>query len=152
MKRALIAAAAAAALSSPAPGQAAPQGAACDRTAKELEAKISHISQNLDRAAFEQFVAEDVSIINAAGEKLSKKQQTDSFNIPPGVVLTFRTSDMKTLVCAETSIVTHGKDTVEVREKGKTEGESQSWWFTRVYEKRRGRWQLILNQLTSISD
>jgi len=133
-------------------GQASSQRISCEQTAKELESKISKITQNLDKAAFEQLVSGDVIIINAIGETLSKKQQLASFDLPPNLIFSFTTIDIKIRVCGETSVVTTGKDIVEVREKGKKESEAQSYWFTRIYEKRRGQWQLVFNQLTSTNE
>lgn len=152
MRHVLITGAAVLALSILTPGQSTPQSTNCEQAAKELESKVSDINRNLDKAAFEQFVSDDAVIINAAGETLDKKQQTASFDLPPNLVFSFRTIDLKVRVCGETNIVTTGKDIVEVREKSKTEGEAQSWRFTRIYEKRRGRWQLVFNQLTSTNE
>jgi hypothetical protein len=122
------------------------------QTAKELESRVSKITQELDKAAFEQFVADDVVIINATGGTLSKKQQLASFTLPSNLTFSFTTVDVKTRVCGQTNIVTTGKDIVEFREKGKNEREAQSYWFTRIYEKRRGQWQLVFNQLTSTNE
>ncbi len=133
-------------------GQATPQRISCEQTAKELELKVSSITRNLDKAAFEQFVSGDVVIINANGETRSKRQQTASFDLPPNLVFSFKTIDVKIRVCGEMSIVTTGKDIVEFREKGKDESEAQAYWFTRIYEKRRGQWQLVFNQLTSTNE
>lgn len=133
-------------------GQATPQVVSCEQTAKELDLKVTTITQSLDKAAFEQFVSDDVVIINATGETLSKKQQRAAFDLPPNIIFSFKTIDVKIRVCGEMSIVTTGKDIVEVREKGKKESEAQSYWFTRIYEKRRGQWQLVFNQLTSTNE
>jgi hypothetical protein len=140
------------ALSSLPSGRATAQGTSCEQTAKELELKITNITRNLDKAAYEQFVSDDVVIINATGETLSKKQQTASFDIPPNLEFSFKTVDVKIRVCGELSIVTTGKDIVEFREKGKNGSEGQSYWFTRIYDKRRGKWQLVFNQLTSTNE
>ena len=152
MKCVLTAAAMLIALSSLAPGQATSQGMRCEQTAKELELKVNKITQNLDKAAFEQLVSDDVVIINAAGETRSKKQQTASFDLPPDLVIAFTTKDMKIRVCGEMSIVTTGKDIVEIGKKSEKENAAQSYWFTRIYEKRRGQWQLVFNQLTSTNE
>lgn len=140
------------ALSSLPPARAAAQGTSCEQTAKELELKATNITRNLDKSAYEQFVSDDVIIINAAGETLSKKQQTASFDIPPNLEFPFKTVDVKIRVCGELSIVTTGKDIVEFREKGKSGSEGQSYWFTRIYEKRQGQWLLVFNQLTSTNE
>ena len=152
MKYILIIVAMVIALSSLTLGQAVSQGLGCEQTAKELELKVSKITQHLDKPAFEQFVSDDVVIINATGETLSKKQQIASFNLPPNLVFSFTTKDVRIRVCGEMSIVTTGKDIVEVKEKGEKENAAQSYWFTRIYEKRRGQWQLVFNQLTSTNE
>jgi ketosteroid isomerase-like protein len=140
------------ALSSLTPGQATSQGLSCEQTAKELEARVGEITQDLDKTAFEQFVSDDAVIINATGETLTKKQQSASFNLPPDFIFSFTTKDIKIRVCGEMSIVTTGKDIVEVRKKGENENAAQSYWFTRIYEKRRGQWLLVFNQLTSTNE
>jgi ketosteroid isomerase-like protein len=150
MKRILISVALVGALSFT--GYTTPQSVNCSQTAKELELRISNITRNLDKAAFEEFVSDDVVIINATGETLTKKQQTASFAKPPNIEFSFRTIDVKIRVCGEDSIVTTGKDIVEARDKGTKEVEAQSYWFTRIYEKRQGHWQLVLNQLTSTNE
>ena len=134
-------------------GQATSQSVSCEQTAKELESKISKISQNLDKTAFEEFVSDDVIIIRADGEIASKKeQQSASFNLPPNLVFSFTTQNIKIRACGESSIVTTGKDIIKATEKGSKETITQDYWFTRVYEKRQGRWQLIYNQLTSTNE
>ncbi len=131
-------------------GQGASQNISCEQTAKGLEAKVSKITQDLDKAAFEQFVADDVIIIRADGETASKKQQLTSFPKPsPNIVFSFNSEDIKIRVCNETIIVTTGKDIVKATEKGNQEMDAQNYWFTRIYERRRGQWQLVFNQLTS---
>jgi hypothetical protein len=152
MKHILIIVSAVAACSFLTSGRATAQDMSCEQTAKELESKVSKITRDLDKAAFEQFVADDVVIINATGETRSKKQQTASFTLPANLTFSFTTVEVKTRVCGQNSIVTTGKDMVEFREKGKNERESQSYWFTRIYEKRRGLWQLVFNQLTSTNE
>ena len=133
--------------------QAASQSKSCEQIAKELESKITEISQSFDRAGYEQFVSDDAVIIGNNGGVLTKKQEAASLNRPPELTsITFTTKDMKIRVCGETSIVTTGKDIVEAREKGKKENATQSYWFTRIYEKRQGQWQLVFNQLTSTNE
>jgi ketosteroid isomerase-like protein len=133
-------------------GRATSQGTSCEQTAKELELKVTNVTRNLDKAAYEQFVSDDAIIINATGETRSKKQQTASFDLPPNLVFSFKTIDVKIRVCGDTNIVTTGKDIVEFREKDKSGSEAQSYWFTRIYEKRQGQWKLVFNQLTSTNE
>lgn len=152
MKSILITVALVIAVSPLTPGQAASQGVSCEQTAKELESRITKITRDLDKPAFEQFVSDDAVIINAAGETLTKKQQTASFNLPPDLIFSFTTKDIKIRVCGDTSIVTTGKDIVEVKKKGENDNAAQSYWFARIYEKRRGQWLLVFNQLTSTNE
>ncbi|MDQ3748180.1 MAG: nuclear transport factor 2 family protein [Acidobacteriota bacterium] len=133
-------------------GQATSQNISCEQTAKELESKITKITQDLDKAAFEEFVSEDVIIIRADGETTSKKEQSASFSLPSGLVFSFTTEDIKIRACGEMSIVTTGKDIIKATEKKSKKSATQNYWFTRVYEKRQGRWQLVFNQLTSTNE
>lgn len=133
-------------------GQTTSQNTSCEQTAKELESKVSRISQELNKAIFEQFVSDDVIIIGSDGETKSKKQLAASFNPPPDFVFSFNSADIKIRVCSETIILTTGKDIVKATEKGSKESDTQNYWFTRIYEKRRGQWQLIFNQLTSTNE
>ena len=133
--------------------QAASQSKSCEQIAKELESKITEISQSFDRAGYEQFVSDDAVIIGNNGGVLTKKQEAASLNRPPELTsITFNTKDMKIRVCGETSIVVTGKDIITAKEKGEKESAIQSYWFTRIYEKRRGQWQLVYIQLTDIAE
>ena len=134
-------------------GQTTSQNISCEQTAKELESKISKITQDLDKAAFQDFVSDDVIIIRADGETASKKEQIESFlNPPPNVTFFFTSQDIKIRACGESSIITTGKDILKATDiKSKKTG-SQNYYFTRIYEKRQGRWQLIYNQLTSTNE
>ena len=134
-------------------GQATSPSRSCEQTAKELEARITKITQELDSAAFEQFVADDVVIIRADGETTTKKQQATTFRGASNLVISFRSTDIKIRICSETTIVTTGKDIVKAREKGSNENDTQDYyWFTRIYEKRRAKWFLVFNQLTSANE
>jgi len=134
-------------------GQATSQSVSCEQTAKELESKITKISQDLNKAAFEEFVADDVIIIRADGETTSKKEQSKvSFNLPPDLAFSFTSENIKIRACGESSIVTTGKDIVKFTNKKTKETATQNYWFTRVYEKRQGRWQNVYNQLTSTNE
>ena len=131
-------------------GQAISPNISCEQTAKELEAKVSKISQDLDKVAFEKFAADDLIIIRPDGETRNKKQQAETFSIvPPNIVISFSSEDIKIRVCSEAIIVTTGKDIVKATDKDSKESELQNSWFTRIYEKRRGQWQIVFNQLTS---
>jgi hypothetical protein len=133
--------------------QAASQNTSCEQTAKELESRVSKITQSFDKTGYEQFVSDDVVIIGNNGEVLSKKQEVASLNRPPDLTsVSFTTKDMKIRVCGETSILVTGKDIITAREKGEKESAVQSYWFTRLYEKRRGQWQLVYEQLTDIAE
>lgn len=151
MKHILIALAIITAIPSLTLGQATAQNISCEQSAKELEAKFSKITQDLDKAGFEKFVADDVIIIRADGKTISKKQQVESFYPPPNLVFSFNSTDIKIRVCSEMIIVTTGKDIVKIAEKG-SKGDIHNYWFTRMYEKRRGQWQLVFTQLTSINE
>jgi ketosteroid isomerase-like protein len=130
-------------------GQAASQNTSCEITAKELEAKVTEITQNLDKAAFEQFVSDDALIIQGDGRRKRKSQQVaSSFNPPPNLAFSFTTKDINVRACGETSIVTTGKDIVTFTKKGSKKSEIQYYYFTRAYEKREGKWQLVFHQLT----
>lgn len=134
-------------------GQATSPSRSCEQTAKELEARITKITQELDSAAFEQFVADDVVIIRADGEITTKKQQATTFRGASNLVISFSSRDIKIRICSETTIVTTGKDIVKAREKGTNENDIQDYyWFIRIYEKRRGQWFLVFNQLTSANE
>ena len=151
MKHILIALAIITAIPSFTLGQATSQNISCEQSAKELEAKVSKMTQDLDKAAFEKFVAEDVIIIRADGETISKKRQAASLNPSPNLAFSFSSTDIKIRVCSETIIVTTGKDIVKAAEKG-SKSDIQNYWFTRIYEKRRGQWQLVFIQLTSTNE
>jgi competence protein ComGC len=133
-------------------GQATSQSLSCEQTAKELESKITKITQDLDKPAFEEFVSDDVIIIRADGETTSKKEQSASFNLPPNLVFSFTSENIKVRACGESSIITTGKDIIKATEKKSKKTAIQDYWFTRIYEKRQGRWQLIYNQLTSTNE
>lgn len=153
MKRILIVVAIVIAIPSLTLRQVASQDKSCEQTAKELEARISQISQTFDKAGYEQFVSDDAVIIGNNGEVLSKKQEAASLNRPPELTsVSFTTKDMKIRVCGETSIVVTGKDIITAKEKGEKESAVQSYWFTRIYEKRRGQWQIVYIQLTDITE
>jgi ketosteroid isomerase-like protein len=132
-------------------GQTTTQNAACEQTARDLEAKVSKITQNLDKAGYAQIVADDAVIINSDGAVETKAQQAASFvPIPDGGSITFTSQDLKIRACTETTIVITGRDLATAKMKGKKDVMEQSWWFTRIYEKRPGNWRLIYNQLTVI--
>ncbi len=133
--------------------QAAPQNTSCEQTAKELESRISNISQGFDKAGYEQFVSDDAVIIANNGEALSKKQEVAALKRPPELTsVFFTTKDVKIRVCGETNIVVTGKDIITAKEKSEKESAVQSYRFTRIYEKRQGQWQLVYNQLTDIAE
>jgi ketosteroid isomerase-like protein len=134
-------------------GQTTTQNTACEQTARDLEAKVSKITQNLDKAGYAQIVADDAVIINSDGAVETKEKQAASFMpIPEGASITFTSQDLKIRACGDTTIVITGKDLVTAKMKGRKDVMEQSWWFTRIYEKRLGSWQLIYNQLTTINE
>jgi ketosteroid isomerase-like protein len=151
MKRIFIALAIAIAIPSLTPGQAASQTKSCEQTAKELELRVSTISQNFDKAGFEQLVADDAVLIDSVGEAKSKRQElAASFNPSPDLTFeSYTMKDVKIRVCGETSIVITGTDILKAKEKGQKESLAQSYWFTRIYERRRGQWQLVYQQISS---
>jgi hypothetical protein len=128
-------------------------GQTCEQTAKELESKISKITQDLDKAAFGKFVADDALFILADGSTANKKKQAESFpKLPSNIVFSLSSEDIKIRTCGETSIITTGKDIISAVNKSSKETGTQNYWFTRIYEKRQGSWQLIFNQLTSTNE
>lgn len=134
-------------------GQAAPQSTGCEQTAKKLELIVGEITQNFDRAGYERLVSDDAVLINSLGEAKSKKEEVASLNRPAELTfISFTTEDVKIRVCGETSIVTAGRDVMKARMKGEKEELVQSYWFIRIYEKRRGQWQLVYNQLTDVRE
>ena len=153
MKHILIALAIIIAIPSLTLRQVASQGKSCEQTAKELEARISQISQTFDKAGYEQFVSDDAVIIGSNGEAASKKHEAASLNRPPELTsVSFTTKDVEIRVCGETNIVVTGKDVITAKVKGEKENAVQRYWFTRIYEKRRGQWQLVYIQLTDIAE
>ena len=134
-------------------GQTSSQNFSCEQTAKELESKVSKITRDLDKTLFEQFLSDDAIIINASGETLNKKQQTNAFPKQiPNITFSFTVTNMKIRACGETSIITTGKDVIEARDTAKKSSDTQAYYFSRTYEKRQGQWQLIFNQLTSTNE
>jgi len=119
-----------------------------ERVVKALERNYAEAVIRQDVPALERILADDFIATSSRGELRNKGQEIDDIKPSPDYVMKgFDLDDVSVRVFGDTAIAT-GRSTLKASYKGR---DSISLFrYTRVYVKRKGKWQVVSQQLTRI--
>ena len=123
-------------------GTAAPEVLSVER-----EYIRAHTERDTD--ALDRILADDFVIGPSTGRVMTKEERLSLVANPDVTFVSVNTKDVQVEVDGEDALVT-GRAAVRGRYKGR-EFVTPSYGFTRLYEKRRGRWQISSVQISTPS-
>lgn len=123
-------------------------GNIAEQALKRNEASYAEAVKRQDTLALSTLLADDFVAISSRGEVRNKAQEIDDIKASPDFsVEAFDLDDLNMRIFKGTAVVT-GRSKLEVTYKGQRS--TTRFRYTRVYLKRKSRWQLIAQQLTRI--
>jgi ketosteroid isomerase-like protein len=133
-------------------GQTAGKGGGPDgkdaRAVLGLEHAYADAIAGSDPAGVARILADDFVATSSRGEMRSKAAELDDMKPSPDYVMEgFNLDDINVRVFGSTAVAT-GRSTLKVAYKGQSN--TSVFRYTRVYVKRRGRWQAVAQQLTRL--
>jgi len=122
-----------------------------EQAIRDLERSYAEAVRRQDVAALKEILAEDFIATSSAGEIRNRTQEIEDIKpvqpSPDFVLEGFDLDDINVRVIGSAAIVT-GRSILKVNYKGqKTNG---LFRYTRVYVKRKNRWQAVSQQLTRL--
>lgn len=152
MKRLCLVAAMIVSLTSFAAGQATLKKSASmsrsEQAVRSLERTYAEAVMRQDVSTLERILADDFIATSSRGEVRNKSQEMDDIKPNPDYAMeAFNLDDVKVRIFGDTAIVT-GRSTLKASYKGRSS--TSLFRYTRVYAKRKGKWQVVSQQLTRI--
>jgi ketosteroid isomerase-like protein len=152
MKRVVVMAAVIIACSSFAAGQASVKKSATvsrsEQAVRNLERLYAEAVTRQDVATLDRILADDFIATSSRGEVRNKSHEIDDIKPNPDYALeAFKLDDLNVRIFGEMAIIT-GRSTLKAGYKGQSS--PSLFRYTRVYAKRKGRWQVVSQQLTRL--
>ena len=123
--------------------------AAIENEVMQVIAKQRELALHKDVAGMREVLADDYLSTNAYGQIRTKQETVAVYEHGEIVYTGLEVSEMRILVLSPTSAVANFK--VTTMEKNKGVDESGYFRVTRVFAKRQGRWQVVVNHSTSLA-
>ncbi|HLL75092.1 MAG TPA: nuclear transport factor 2 family protein [Pyrinomonadaceae bacterium] len=118
-----------------------------EREVTELEREFGEALTRLDRARLERLMADDFLLTNTAGKIVSKAQVIADITSPDYELESLVNDDISVRIYGDVAVVM-ARGTAKGRYKGQDAG--GQFRYTRVWLKRRGRWQAVVAQSTNV--
>ncbi|HKQ06327.1 MAG TPA: nuclear transport factor 2 family protein [Blastocatellia bacterium] len=119
-----------------------------EQTIKALEHTYAEAVMRQDVPALDHLLADDFIATSSRGELRNKGQEIDDIRPNPDYVMkAFDVDEVNVRIFGETAIVT-GRSTLKASYKGRDS--TSLFRYTRVYARRKGKWQVVAQQLTRI--
>jgi ketosteroid isomerase-like protein len=117
-----------------------------EQAVRNLEHMYADAVRRQDVSVLERILADDFIATSSRGEVRNKSQEIDDIKPNPDYALeAFNLDDINVRIFRDTAIVT-GRSTLKASYKGQSS--TSGFRYTRVYAKRKGRWQVVSQQLT----
>ena len=114
-----------------------------------MERKYAKAVMQQDVPTLERILADDFVAISSRGEVRNKVQEMDDIKPNPDYKLeNFALDDVDVRVFGGVAVVT-GRSTLKASFKGKSS--TSNFRYSRVYAKRRDRWEVVSQQLTRMA-
>jgi hypothetical protein len=123
--------------------------AAIENEVMQVIDKQRELALHKDVPGMRQVLADDYLSTNAYGQVRTKQETVDVYEHGEIVYTALAVSEMRILVLSPTSAVANFKVTTVEHNKGIDE--SGYFRVTRVFAKRQGRWQVVVNHSTSLA-
>jgi ketosteroid isomerase-like protein len=123
-----------------------------EQTIRDLERRYAGAVMRQDIKTLGSILADDFIATSSRGEVRNKKQELDDIKPalkpdPDFAMEAFEVDDVNVRILGDMAIVT-GRSKLKVRYKGQSS--TGLFRFTRVYAKRKHRWEAVCQQLTRI--
>lgn len=123
-----------------------------EEAVRDAERSYAEAVLRQDVPTLERLLADDFIATSSRGEVRNKSQEIDDIKPsskpdPDYAMEDFKLDDVNVRIFGETAIVT-GRSTLKVSYKGQSG--TSLFRYTRVYAKRKGRWQVVAQQLTRL--
>lgn len=126
----------------------AASGAQSERVIRDLEHTYAQAVREQRVSNLKDLLADDFVATSSRGQLRNKAQEIDDIRPNPDYAMEdFKLDQLDVHVFAEAAVVT-GRSTLKASYKGRSS--VSIFRYTRVYAKRRGRWQVVLQQLTLV--
>src|SRR5262245_34114540 len=123
--------------------------ATIEKEINDVVAKQRELALKKDVALLRQILADDYLSTNAYGQVRMKDETVRLYEEQAIVYEALEVSEMRILILSPTSAVANFK--VSTKEMNKGQDESGAFRVTRVFAKRQGRWQVVVNHSTSLA-